>query len=599
MEQPRQATILVVDNDEYSRRLLVAELGTDGYAVHCAASGEEALATVAAQLPDLILLDILMQDIDGFEVTRRLKADARSRLVPIILLTVLENSESRLKGLEAGADEFLTKPVERTELLVRVRNMLNVKKCQDFLADNNLTLKEQVDARTAELQESEAHYRRITEELTDYLYTVRIENGCAVETTHSKGCVTVTGYTADEFAANPQLWIQMVVPEDRDLVREHAQHILAGNDGKHIEHRITRKDGETRWVSDTTILFKDASGKLLSYDGVIKDITERKQAEEAQNASALKYRLLFESSRDALMLLAPPSWKFTGANQATLQLFGASSVDEFTSLGPWDVSPSLQPDGRPSSEKAQEMIATAMREGSHFFEWEHQRLDGQPFAADVLLTCMKIDKDVFLQATVRDITERKLAQTIYNLAFYDTLTQLPNRRLLNDRLEQAMVASKRSGRYGALMFLDLDNFKPLNDTYGHDVGDLLLVDAAHRLTSCMREMDTVARFGGDEFMVMLGELAVDKAESVTQAGIVAEKIRATLAEPYMLKLECEVKMKNTVEHHCTTSIGVVLFINHEARTEEIMKWADMAMYQAKEAGGNLIRFYDTQSGWNR
>ena len=111
------------------------------------------------------------------------------------------------------------------------------------------------------------------------------------------------------------------------------------------------------------------------------------------------------------------------------------------------------------------------------------------------------------------------------------------------------------------------------------------------LTGCVREMDTVARFGGDEFMVMLGELDADKAESATQAGIVAEKIRATLAEPYVLKLEHEVKTETTVKHHCTSSIGVVLFINHEARTEEIIKWADMAMYQAKEAGGNLIRFY--------
>ena len=132
-----------------------------------------------------------------------------------------------------------------------------------------------------------------------------------------------------------------------------------------------------------------------------------------------------------------------------------------------------------------------------------------------------------------DITEQKEAEEyIRNFAFYDTLTQLPNRRLLNDRLGQAKAASKRSGCYGALMFLDLDNFKPLNDTHGHDVGDLLLIEVAHRITSCVREMDTVARFGGDEFVVMLSELNVDKELSVAQAGNVAEKIRTTLAEPY-------------------------------------------------------------------
>ncbi|TAN70409.1 MAG: response regulator [Methylobacter sp.] len=130
------------------------------------------------------------------------------------------------------------------------------------------------------LRESEERYRRIIEGITDYQYTVRIENGRAVETTQSEACVMVTGYTAEEFAANPNLWIEMVAPEDRELVIKRMRQILAGYDGPPIDHRIIRKNGEIRWVNDTIILFKDVSGKLLSYDGVIKDITERKLAEE-------------------------------------------------------------------------------------------------------------------------------------------------------------------------------------------------------------------------------------------------------------------------------------------------------------------------------
>ncbi len=132
--------------------------------------------------------------------------------------------------------------------------------------------------------------------------------------------------------------------------------------------------------------------------------------EEALRKSEMKYRLLFESSRDALMTIAPPAWKFTQANQAALQLFGVASEADFTTLGPRDVSPEHQPDGRPSAEKAKEMIATAMREGSCFFEWEHQRMNGEPFSADVLLTRMEVDGQVSMQATVRDITERKRAE---------------------------------------------------------------------------------------------------------------------------------------------------------------------------------------------
>ncbi|MFZ3019391.1 MAG: ATP-binding protein [Gallionella sp.] len=146
---------------------------------------------------------------------------------------------------------------------------------------------------------------------------------------------------------------------------------------------------------------------LLVFRPLKQQAELERQAKNALRAIALKHQLLFESSRDALMLLTPPSWKFTGANQATLQLFGAASVDEFTALGPLDVSPERQPDGRLSSEKAQEMIAIAMREGAHFLEWQHRRLDGQPFVADVLLTRMEVDEGVFLQASVRDISERK------------------------------------------------------------------------------------------------------------------------------------------------------------------------------------------------
>jgi diguanylate cyclase (GGDEF)-like protein len=194
--------------------------------------------------------------------------------------------------------------------------------------------------------------------------------------------------------------------------------------------------------------------------------------------------------------------------------------------------------------------------------------------------------------THTNLTERKLMENmVRQLAFYDTLTQLPNRRLLNDRLQQSMATSKRSGLFGALMFLDLDNFKPLNDTHGHDAGDLLLTEVAERLKNCVREMDTVARFGGDEFVVMLSELARDQAESIEQAALVAEKIRFALAAPYRLTLTHEGQADITFEHHCTASIGVTLFVDHVACQEDILKWADLAMYQAKDAGRNRVQFY--------
>lgn len=186
----------------------------------------------------------------------------------------------------------------------------------------------------------------------------------------------------------------------------------------------------------------------------------------------------------------------------------------------------------------------------------------------------------------RDITERKRAEALVReLAYYDPLTKLANRILLKDRLTQSMLAGGRSGHYGALMFLDLDNFKPLNDLHGHEAGDHLLVEVARRLKSCVRQIDTVARFGGDEFVVLLHELTMDKVQAHLQADLVAGKIRNLLGSPYLLQ---------TGEHRCTASIGVALFRGQENSMDEVLRWADLAMYNAKETGRNRVCFCDAQ-----
>lgn len=183
-----------------------------------------------------------------------------------------------------------------------------------------------------------------------------------------------------------------------------------------------------------------------------------------------------------------------------------------------------------------------------------------------------------------DISERKEAEAkIHQLAFYDQLTDLPNRRLLMDRLQQALSVSARSGEHGAILFLDLDNFKVLNDTKGHDIGDLLLSEVAKRLNECVRDGDTVARLGGDEFVVVLESLSVKADEAATQAELVAEKIHKALNLPYQIKAH---------EHRTSPSIGIVLYRGHQESLDDLLKHADTAMYQAKTAGRNTIRFYD-------
>ena len=194
--------------------------------------------------------------------------------------------------------------------------------------------------------------------------------------------------------------------------------------------------------------------------------------------------------------------------------------------------------------------------------------------------------------THTDITERKhMEELIRQQALYDSLTKLPNRRLLVDRLTQAMSVSKRTDYHGAVLFLDLDNFKPLNDTHGHEAGDLLLIEVANRLKHCVRESDTVARMGGDEFVVVLAQLDKNLDKSRQQAAKLAEKIRAALAKPYLIQID-ENGKNITVEHHCTASIGFVLFLDEQSNINDILRNADDAMYQAKNAGRDLVRFYN-------
>ncbi len=192
----------------------------------------------------------------------------------------------------------------------------------------------------------------------------------------------------------------------------------------------------------------------------------------------------------------------------------------------------------------------------------------------------------------RDITQRRSTQEqMARLAFIDVLTQLPNRRLLDDRLSQALAASERSGLYGAAMFVDLDRFKPLNDTHGHGMGDVVLVEVAHRLRDCVRATDTVARIGGDEFVVLLGDLAPDAPQALSLAMVVAEKIRSSLELP---DVQPPVAGPAAL-HRCTVSVGVTLFRGQELHSGDTLRRADTAMYRAKQAGGNGVRFHSTES----
>ncbi len=363
-----------------------------------------------------------------------------------------------------------------------------------------------------------------------------------------------------------------------------------------------RKDGSRFPAVVSVTALRDAQNDIIGYLLIGTDNTARKRIEAEQKLleeeqKQLSQRLrdhhfytrsLFESNIDALMATDPfgiiidVNKQMEALTDCTRdELIGAPFKNYFT-----------------DPERAEAGIKLVLSEKKLTnYELTARARDGKETVVSYNARTL-YDRDRRLQgvfAAVRDITERKQAERqILNLASHDALTQLPNRRLLDDRLSQTMANSKRSGRYSALMFLDLDNFKTVNDEHGHDVGDLLLIEAAHRISSCMRAVDTVARFGGDEFVVILSELDLNRNQSITHATLVAEKLLAVLSKPYALKYEQKGKAETTVEHDCTASIGVVLFQDHVPGKNNIIKWADTAMYESKKAGRNSIRFYETK-----
>jgi diguanylate cyclase (GGDEF)-like protein/PAS domain S-box-containing protein len=310
--------------------------------------------------------------------------------------------------------------------------------------------------------------------------------------------------------------------------------------------------------------------------GFLMDISDRKQSERDLRIAATAFE-----SQESLMI--------TDSNEVILRVNKAfAETTGYTTEEVIGQTPRLLKSGRHDAEFYREMWETLLSTGIWQGEIWDRRKNGEIYPKWLSISAVKGDDGVVTHyvGSHIDITERKASEEkIQHLAFYDHLTDLPNRLLLMDRLEQALASCARIGRTGSLLFIDLDNFKNLNDTLGHDIGDLLLKQATQRLESCIREGDTVARLGGDEFVVMLLDLSELPIEAAAQTEAIGEKILTALSQPYQLDKH---------SYRCTASIGVTLFSGNQQATDELMKQADIAMYQAKKAGRNALRFFDQQ-----
>ena len=357
------------------------------------------------------------------------------------------------------------------------------------------------------------------------------------------------------------------------------------------EVQFRRKDGSLIWVRVNGALLEPKTNESI---WSLVDIDQGKLAELVLKQSEQRLGISEKQMVIAQRISGTGSWTYNLATDKIwgsaegLRIFGYAAVARDLPIA--EIEACIVE--RERVHQALQDLISECRE--YDLEYTVKPADGS--AARIVHSVATLETDeqgkpLMVLGFVQDITKTKhLEEQIRQLAFFDPLTALPNRRLLLDRLNQALSATQRSACYGAVMFLDLDNFKPLNDSHGHGAGDLLLIEVARRLNQCIRAMDTVSRIGGDEFVVLIGGLAVNEVESTEKAGKVAKKILHALARPYLLSSADPKDGLAGISHQCSASIGVVLFSKLDQDPESLLKAADAAMYQAKHAGRNRVRF---------
>jgi len=427
-------------------------------------------------------------------------------------------------------------------------------------------------------QASEARYQAAFQTTSDSMSISRLSDGVYIEC--NQAFQNSMGYEHHEVIGHTSLELDVWVDRcDRDrLTEELVKHGIC----RELVARFRRKDGEIVWGQ--------MSASIMSIDGadcvlcIARDITAAKAAEErlaaAQRAllcSETRYRTAFQTSIDSININRMSDGCFVDCNQAFLDIVG---FERHEVIGRTSLELNVWANPRDRKNMVEILRQNHSCEN---LEAQFRKRNGELFWGQMSASVLEIDGVPCILSITRDISGAKVAEDeIRTLAFYDPLTRLPNRRLVSERLRQTLAASARNGRKGALLFIDLDDFKTLNDTLGHKTGDLLLQEVARRLAQHVRDADTVARLGGDEFVVILEDLSENIEEAASQARGVAEKILDSICQTYLLAgRECL----------STSSIGITLFGNRTDTIDDVLQQADIAMYQAKTAGRNTVRFF--------
>ncbi|MGZ9033306.1 MAG: GGDEF/EAL domain-containing response regulator, partial [Rhodospirillales bacterium] len=532
-----------------------------------------ALDAFSGAPPDLIVTDYVMPTMDGEAFIRRCRRHPAASDVPIIVVTAYEDREFRYRALDTGASDFLLSPVDGREFCIRARNLLSLRQHQ--LADRKRAAVLEGELETAlrrhaeEMRRKEEQLRRVVNTVpalisaTDREGRIRLLNSqheryCGIGPASAAGtpleALFGAGYADRHRSINRTILEQGEAPgafEESVADAAGCQHIL-----------LTTKAPLTDGVEHP--------------DGVVTvslDITERKEQEQAVIESEQRFRSLVEGSVLGILIERDDTPLF--ANETLARLFGYGTVDDILALS--TVGVLLSPS---EHERYRQIRRNVLAGESHgeLSEFAAHKQSGEAIWLQAQAQRVSWKGETAIQLTIVDVTLRKAYEMqLERQAKFDAITGLPNRVLMMDRLQTAIISAERHGHKGAVLFIDLDHFKRINDTLGHACGDEVLKRAAERLTGCVRGEDTVARIGGDEFTVVLPNIS-----SAAHAEPVVQKILQVFSQPFTV-LEHDVFV--------SASIGVTVFPDDGADPELLVKNADVAMYRSKERGRSTFEFF--------
>lgn len=551
--------LLYVEDEEGTRNLLRRVISDKYPDVEfiVAENGARGMELFKEHRPDIVLTDLSMPVMDGLQMSREIK-ELNTDAV-IIALSAQNNPYYLINAIEAGIRHYVLKPFNTEDLFAVINKALEEIRLTHLVNEQE----EQIRKREQQL----ARAQRITH-LGSWEWD--LVNG---NTSWSDELYRIFGLSPASIPASYKGFMERVHPEDRAVVKKVVQRALRRHQ-PFVYHdcRIVRPDGSVRTIHGQGEVILDSAGKMISVIGTAHDVTEHRQLDEERARLAM----IVESSNDAIFSVALDD-VITSWNKGAEKIFGFSAKEIvgqsiFTLLPP-----------EKYEERAKILQSILKGEELRHFETTRLKKDGSQFYVSLSTSPILAANGKIIGNSViaRDVTERrKMEAIIQHQAHHDTLTDLPNRQLFMDFLERELAQARRNDTRLALLFLDLNGFKQINDSMGHDCGDRLLKEVARRLRACIRESDIVARLGGDEFTVLMPDLSHSD-----DVGIVVKKILGVFEKPFML---------DAIPVDASTSIGVCMFPDDGKDGEDLIKKADIAMYDAKRSGKNAYQFYNAE-----